>query len=369
MRKNFSKLIKTLSVASLIFAGTLGIADAREVTVEGFGTDRESALRDARRLAVEQVAGSFVDSSTLTTNGMVELDNIYTNSKGFIGKTTVLSENFSGGIYKVRALIDVDQNPNPELLRQVQAVMALNDPRIAVVVFKENSTVHEEAIESAIMDRLISLNFTHMIDPTITAGLHNAQMLESLYNGRPVSGIGSSFGADFIVLGKCYTTSSNIKIPDFKGGYLETGLNDGRTELTAKIIRLDTGNILETFTVETSGIGEGNSSAERQALKNMAEQAAAKVDEKFRRIGARNTKGIQITAVSGDYNKIQYFANDIRGLAGVQSVYVREYRGGKAIIDIDTDQDIDTLLFLLRNRSSINFVIKSTGGGSAVLAI
>lgn len=361
---------KFLSVAAiLIIALIVNVAEAKEVTVDGMGTDHDSALRDARRLAVEQVVGTFVDSRTLTKNYMVELDNIYTKSTGFVGKVTILSEGVENGIYKIRATIDVSENPNPEILQQVQAVMALNDPRIAVAVFKGNSTLHEEAIESAIMERLISLNFTHVIAPNVVAGLHNAQMLNDLYNGRPVSGIGSSFGADFIVLAKCNTTSKDIKIPDFKGGYLDTGLNNGQTELIAKIIRLDTGDILETFTVETSGIGEGTTTAEREALKNMANQAAAKVDEKFRRIGSRSSNGLQIIAITSDYKKVQSLASDLRNLPGVQSVYIREHNGGRAILDIDSSQSMDTVMLLLGSRSSVNFVIESTSGNTARLRL
>lgn len=358
-----------LFAAVMIIAGILNLAEAKEVTVDGVGLDRESALRDARRLAVEQAVGTFVDSRTLTANFMVELDNIYTKSTGFVGKINVLSEGVENGLYKIRATIDVSENPSPEILRQVQAVMALNDPRIAVAVFKDNSALHEEAIESAIMERLISLNFTHVIDPNVVAGLHNAQMLNDLYNGRPVNGIGSSIGADFIVLARCRTTSKDIRIPDFKGGYVDTGLNNGQTELTAKIIRLDTGDILETFTVETSGIGEGTTTAEREALKNMANQAAAKVDEKFRRIGSRSSSGLQIIAVTSDYQKVQALANDLRNLPGVQSVYIREHNGGRAILDVDSSQGMDTVLLLLGSRSSVRFVIESTSGSTARLRL
>ena len=369
MKKILFKFFKAATLAGLVIAGTFNIAEAETVTVDGVGTDRESALKSARRLAVEQVVGVLVDSRTLVNNGMMELDNIYSKSNGFIGKIEILHEGMDNGLYKIQARIDVDKNPSPEILQQVQAVVALNDPRIAVVILKENFSIHEDSIESAIMDSLISRNFTHMIDPSIVSSLHNAQMLENLYNGRPVKDIGSSLGADFIVLGKCRTNSKDIKIPDFKGGYLNTGLNSGKTEMTVKIIRLDTGDILETFNVETTGVDEGNSTAEREAVKNMANQAASKVDEKFRRIGARSSKGIQITINSKDYDKIQKFANDIRDINGVQNVYIREHRNGKAIVEVDTDQNIETLLLLLRSRSSVDFVVESTGGSSAVLSV
>ena len=369
MRKCLSKFIKSAVVAGIILIGGGSIAGAEQVTVEGVGTDRESALRYARRVAVEEAVGTFVDSRTLTKDFMLELSTICMKSTGFVGKVDVLSEGFEGDIYKVRAVIDVNQNPSPELLEQVQAVMALNDPRIAVAIFKEGSTVHEEAIEAAIMEKLISRNFTHVIDPKIVAGLHNAQMLDSLYNGRAITGVGSSFGADFIVLGKCRTTSRQVMIPDFKGGYKDLGLNKGTTEIVTKIIRPDTGDVLETFTLETTGMESRAGGAESIALKNMANEAADKVDEKFRRIGARNSRGIQITAIARDYDTIQELASDLRGISGVQSVYVREHRGGKAIIDIDTDQSVDSLLFLLRNNSTLNFSIDSTGGSSAQITI
>ncbi len=369
MKEHFFKLIRNLTFAGLIFAGIFNIAEAKTVTVEGVGPDRESALRDARRVAVEQVVGTFVDSRTLTKNFMIELDNVYTKSSGFVGKIDVLSEGAANGLYRVRAAIDVDQNPNPEILQKVQAVMALNDPRIAVVVLKENSSVHEERIESAIMERLISLNFNHVIDPNIVAGLQNAQMLNDLYNGRPVSGVGSSFGADFIVLGKCRTTSDKIIIPDFRGGYVDTGVDRGKTEIFTKIVRIDTGDILETFTLETSGMDARTGEAESMAVKNMAEQASAKIEEKFRRIAAKSNTGLQITAISGDYDKIMELANDLRSVSGVQSVYVREHNGGRAIIDIDSSQSMETVLLLLRNASTISFFVDSTSGNSARLIL
>lgn len=343
---------------------------AKEVTVDGAGADRESALRDARRIAVEQVVGTFVDSRTLVENYAVALDNIYTKSSGFVGKVTILQEGMVGGIYQVRATIDVNQNPDPALLQQVESVVALNDPRIAVIVLKAGEQgVHEELIESAIMDRLISLNFSHIIDPKIVAGLQDARMLESLYDGRPIERIGGSFGADFVVMGKCNTTTEKISIPDFKGGYKTTNLDSGRSDMTVKIIRLDTGDILETFSVESSGLEFGNGKAERESVKAMADQAAAKVDEKFRRIGARSSSSVQITASSRDFSKIQSLADELRSIPGVQNVILREHNNDKAILDVDTNQSAGTLIQMLKNRSQLGIYVDSVSGSSAKLIV
>ena len=270
MKSHFWKIILLVTV---IFAGIFNLAEAREVTVDGVGSDRESALKDARRVAVGQVVGTFVDSRTLTKNNMLELDEICLKSRGFIGKVDILSEGVSEGMYKVRATIEVQENPSPELLQQVQAVVALNDPRIAVAVLKENSAVHEKGIETAIIDKLTSINFSHITAANSVTNLQNIQQSKNI--------------ADFIVFGECRTTSKEIQIPDFKGGYVDTGFYRAATEMIVKIVKIDTGDILETFTVGTSGVEVEDDLAESESLKNMADQAATKVDEKFRRIGSK----------------------------------------------------------------------------------
>ena len=279
--KNF--FVKIFLLVTFVLAGIFNFAEAEEVTVEGVGVNRDDALRNARRVAVEQVIGTFVDARTLTKNNILELDRVYTKTSGFIGNVNVLSEGMDGEFYKVRAKINVASNPSSEILQQIQAVVALNDPKIAVCVFKENSAIHEDAIESAIIDKLVSVKFNHIVDSKLATGLQNSQTLTALESGRAVKNL----GAEFIVLGRCFTTSKSIKIPDFKGGYIETGLDNGTTQMVTKIIKADTGEVLETFTVETSGLGVGDESARREAVKNMAGQAADKVEEKFRRIGAK----------------------------------------------------------------------------------
>ena len=363
--------VKTKLVLLLLFLGILSsTAWAKEVTVVGVGTDRVSAMRDARRIAVEEVIGTLVDSRTLVENYVVALDNIYTKSTGFVGKVDVLQEGMVGDTYQVRATIDVNQNPDPALLQQVESVVALNDPRIAVIVLKaDEQGVHEEFIESAIMDRLISLNFSHIIDPKIVAGLQDARLLESLYDGRPITHVGSNFGADFVVMGKCRTTTEKVTIPDFKGGYKTTNLDSGSSDMTVKIIRLDTGDILETFSVESSGLEFGNSKAERESIKAMANQAAEKVDEKFRRIGARSSSSVQITAAAQNYSKIQSLADELRSIPGVHNVIIREHNNGRAILDVDTNQSAGSLVQMLRDRTRLGIFVDAVSGSSAKLIV
>ena len=60
--QKIQKRIAVLSCAAMI-AGS-GIAAAQVVTVDGYGDDKESAMRDAKRVAASQLAGTYIKSET-----------------------------------------------------------------------------------------------------------------------------------------------------------------------------------------------------------------------------------------------------------------------------------------------------------------
>ena len=342
---------------------------AEQVSVEGTGGDRQSAIADAKRAAVNQVVGTYIDSRTLVSDSELALDEILTKSVGFVTDVQILRENNLGGVYTVQALVNVSKES--ELTSRLQTIMSLNDPRIAVIVLREGTNQHEDRVESAIMDSLIEMGFGHVVDADITAGLNNAQMLRSLYEGRGAGqAVGSSFGADFIVMGKTNAESNQVMIPDFKGGYKTTALNSGRAEMTAKIIRLDSGDVLSTFTVDAKGMETNRSYAEREAMKNIAVQAAAKVEEKFRRLGAKTDSSVQITAIiRGGNDKLQQLVEDLKSVPGVGNVFMREQKNGRAIISVDTAHNANTVVQMLKSRTRLNIFADSIGGASATLIV
>lgn len=352
----------------LFFLFMFSTAFAKDVTVTGNGLDRQSAIKDAERNAVEQAAGVFVDSRTLVDKSIVAFDEIMTKAHGFVTNINVLEEKSFGTSYQIRAVVSVDTNSNSALATDLQMIMSLNDPRIAVIVFKEGTSQHEEYIENAMTDKLISLNFNHVVDAGIVAGLENAKMLESLYNGRRITSVGSSYGADFVVIGKVNTTSKNISIPDFKGGSLKTQFEQGTAEMTTRIIRLSTGDILETFTVEGKGIHLSNEDAEKDALKEMGREAAEKIEEKFRHLATRST-GVQITAETNDYGKVEKLISDLKNVSGVSGVILREHKNGKAIIFVDTNQSAATLIEMLRSHTNLLIFPHSITSASASLTL
>ena len=345
-------------------------AAAQKVTVEGVGGDKASALADVKRAAVAQVVGTYIDSRTLVADSELALDEVLTKSSGFVTDVQILHEGNMNGVYTIKAVVEVSENS--ALASRLSAIMSLNDPRIAIIVLREGTNKHEERIEASMMDSLISMGFNHIVDADVAAGLNNAQMLRSLQEGRGAgSAVGSSFGADFVVLGKTSADSASVAIPDFKGGYKQTALNSGRAEMTAKIIRLDTGDVLSTFTVDGKSMETNQSYAEREAMKDIARQAAAKVEEKFRRIGANaDTGGIQITAViRGNNSMLMQLVEDLKAVPGVNNVYLREQTGGRAKIAVDTTMTTSALVQALKSRTKLGIFADGMSAASATLIV
>lgn len=349
-----------------IFAGCMllvNTAGAQVVTTEGYGPDRGSALRDAERQAVENVVGTFIDSKTLVSQGRVALDEIYAKATGFVRGSTVISEGPDGSGYRVRASVDVDSSGNSALISSLTAIMRLNDPRIAVVVLNHGS--RDEWVEEAMNERLIDMGFSHVVDASLVASLQDARLLEHIYQGgTSIHSIGSSFGADFLVLGRVSTDAGNVEIPDFQGGYKNTRLFTGNAEMTAKIIRFDTGDIVGTFAVDTAIIKNSVKNAEREALKALALKSADKVEEKFKKAGANVNTSVQVIVRAWDYQRVEAVAAVLRGISGINNVYIREHNGERAILECDSSQSAQTVAAMLRQQRQEGIFVDGISGST-----
>lgn len=248
---NFRKLFKyLLSLVIIIFYFNAGFA--QEVVVKGVGSDKNSALRDASRNAVEQVVGTFIDSKTLVSKNVVALDEIYAKSQGFVRNVTVLESKQINGGWEVTARVDVNTNPDSQLMSRVAMIAQLNDPRIGVVVTYHGDAVSEEqkkkylvVCTGAINENLVKQGFVHVVIPKSNEEMEteNLQRFENV---------------DFIVIGKLDINTNPVKLTKYSDytnenaevNTVATGLERTLAELDVKVVRADTQEIAGEFHVE-----------------------------------------------------------------------------------------------------------------------
>lgn len=110
------------------------ISYAQQVTVTGVGDNKDDAIKDAFRNAVEQVVGVYVNSNTVVSNSQVEFDKIYANSEGYVNDFKVLRTAYKGEGCQVQVCVDIDMEPSSKLLRDLKLTYMLDNPRIMVKV-------------------------------------------------------------------------------------------------------------------------------------------------------------------------------------------------------------------------------------------
>lgn len=369
--KNFAGFIAGLCAWLTLLIGT---ASAQVVVVDGTGTDRESAVQDAMRRAVEVVVGTFVDSKTLIERSQVVSDEIYAKSEGFARNVEILSARESAGLYTVSARIDVDTSPDSALMDRLKMVMALNDPRIAVIVFRRdgNGVMYDDRLEAAINERLLSLGFSHVLDAGTASRLMDDSLLAIMYadDQRHFDIDGAGFGADILVLGKSEGDAEGVEFTRYDGmTTTQTPFKRGFAEMSVKVVKLDTGNLVGTFHVEGTGLDVSERLARSKALKDVASRAAEEVEKALRHEGSKVSGGVQFLVRASSERALDKFVAALRSLSGVQSVYIRERHGLTATIEAASAQKAPALVNMLKGSGQIGIFVENMSGNRAELSV
>ena len=240
----------------LLTAALLGLlsqsAFAQLVTAEGTGPDRDGALRDAQRNAVEQIAGTLIDTRTVVENMRVKLDEIYTSAQGYISRTDILSEGAqSDGSYKIVARFDVDTSPGAELARRLHALAAPSTPRVAVMPFNIKAAVshnldfsYNESVSEEVAFAMTNVDGFDVLERGELARVAEERQLSmpGLANDRAAMQFGELLGADYILVGSI-TGLSSKKMNNEMVGFGNTQ-SQVIAHLTGRLIEVKTGRVV-----------------------------------------------------------------------------------------------------------------------------
>lgn len=352
-----------------------GMIQAQEVTVVGMGVDRDGALRDAARNAVEQVVGVLLDSRTLMSNLRIEMDEVYKESQGFVKRSEILEESrVDESTYRVKALIDVDTSPDAKLIERLTMIMRMNDPRIVVMVLSGTNAKgianHDEEVESVLNARLMEMGFNHVADADQIIKLHGAEFLNSIYEGRTgIIGEAGDNACDYLVLGIAAAMPWNVAVPDYRTGNMRNSpLFGAKAKLNVKVFKYDTGDIVGTFVSEATGVGNNQGMAINRGMLQAASDAAKRLEDTFRHFGAKSKQGMTVIASAKDYGQVNSLVQILNSLGIVDKVYIRGYEEGKVVLEVDTAQKPYVLVTALRTKD-FKFVVEQMSNSSLTLRL
>ena len=373
--------MKKLFIALCLALAMVQTAFAQTVIVDGVGVDRDAAMRDAARVAVEQVAGMYINSNTVVSNTSVEMDEILSHAQGYVQNIQVISESMNGGEYRIRASVDVNTDPNSAFMKRMDAVMRLNDPRIGVVILTDDPDIdhefyalpgHDTILETALNERLLTVEFKHVVDVSLLSQLQDSAVLNAVYRGDsrlPYSGSNADRPIDYLVIGRSHAEGYKVKLPDNHGGYVETQMSSARTHLDLKIISFGTSTIIGTYSVDGQGVENSPALAARKSRQAAAGKAAEKLEQQFLKAAASGFSGIQLTVRANDFSLVEKLVRELKELRGVQDVYVRGTNAGKTTIDIASAQKPFTILQMLQRETDLSIFVESTSDSELKIAL
>ncbi len=106
----------TMLLSLVVVLAASALADAQQTIVAaGMGVSRTAALEDARRKAVEQGVGTFIDSHTQVANFVVLHDKIYARATGYVTRETIVSEGTAADglfVVTIRAAVQAEAIKN-----------------------------------------------------------------------------------------------------------------------------------------------------------------------------------------------------------------------------------------------------------------
>lgn len=336
-------------VAAVVALGLVSRAAAAEkvetvglaaIVGDDLAAARDRALDDAKRKAVEQVAGTHVTARTVTESFQLVEDTIYARASGFVRSYAILEELREGETYRVRIEAEVDAKALVDDLEKIFATK----PRVIVLVAEQNigadrpsywwgssgATADLSILQSTLIAAWQPRGYA-FIDPGMLAGSLkvDAPLKTPDLSDAAARTLGRDTDADVAVVGKVLVNDAGPMMEGVKmHAYHAVG--------TLRALSIDTGEILAV--VDDTGVAahvDANLGG-RLAIKALAEKAGGALEKKLLArwmAEAASSRSLELVLEGVKSGKeLRAVEKAIAQLRGVESVRARRRKGSKVVL-------------------------------------
>ena len=329
--------------------------ETRTVTAEGVAAiqsnardiARDAAIEDAQKRAVEQAIGILIDSQTQVENYQLISDKILAQTKGYIKQYSVVGEAVDSGLLRVRINAEVALDQLTDDLTGIGILLErMNKPRTMVLIAEQNvgqrvyawwvepqgQEADMSAVENAFMDRFTSKGF-EFIDHEAAAKdikVTKAYRIPNLSVAQSKT-LASQVDAEVVIIGKAVAKLY---------GEISGGMKSVQADLTARAVRVDTGQVIATATTHAAAVHISEITAGNDALRKAANEAADDMIAKILAVYAKetgSTRSINITISGLDKTQFVKFKDVLMNqVRGIKDLYERSFTGTLAKISVDS---------------------------------
>jgi hypothetical protein len=323
---------------------TIEVTGVAAVVNNDVAAARDKAIDDAKRKAVEQVAGAQISSQSMTENFQLVEERIYARASGFVRRYEIKSEfKDPDGTYHVKIKAAVDAGSVAENLDQIFKVK----PRVIVLIAEQNVGASSMSYWwgqkgfSSEMDLMMNSLIGEwqpkgfkFVDPGMLKGklkLTKAMQRAELGNDDVLT-LGKNSDADIAIVGKVVVTDAG---PVMEGVKMRSFHAVG----TLRILNVDTGEILAVADEGATAAHIDGNQGGRLAIKALAKTLSPGLEKNILSKWTAEAASAQSLEVvlkglkgSSELNRVtQYLKGEVRG---VESVDVRRKRKGQVYLDV-----------------------------------
>jgi len=380
----FGFLFLFVSSLPLMAQETKTVTAEGVAAIQGNARDiaRDAAIEDAQKRAVEQAIGILIDSQTEVENYQLISDKILAQTKGYIKQYSVVGETVDGGLLRVRINAEVSLDQLTDDLTGIGILLGrMNKPRTMVLIAEQNvgqgvyawwaepqgQEADMSAVENAFMDRFTSKGF-EFIDHEVASKdikVTKAYRIPNLSVAQAKT-LASQVDAEVVIIGKAVAKLY---------GEIGSGMKSVQADLTARAVRVDTGQVIATAATHAAAVHISEITAGNDALRKAADDAADDMIAKILAVYAKetgSTRSINIT-ISG-LNKTQFvkfkdvLMNQVRGIKGLHE---RSFTGTLAKISVDSRNSAQMLSdeLALKDFGTFSVEVVSSTPNSLILKV
>ncbi len=343
-----------------------GYTLGQSTTILGMGMalNKDAAIEQAKRDAVEQGLGAVIASETIVKNSAVFSDNIYSKAQGFVKSFEVVSENQdSDGLWSVEIQAEVTAILDEILQNEVAMQTLLNSmnrPRIMFLVREENliDNIPTDFAETKLLSMFYNSGFD-VVDRQLVAAMKGEPDYDQALNGNvaAASKIAGSLGAEVIVIGTAKISS---------GGKIYN-MYSGQADINGKIVRGDTGEILA---VVPQARGKKPHISETTAGVNATNDAAEKlgrdiINQLIQKWSTQQANFIKVYMVvkNSDFGSYMMFESFLKAqtVPGIRNAYAKTLNEGVAEFEIEFEGKAQDLASGLSRTAPEGLRFKITG--------
>ncbi len=307
------------------------------VTVDGRGADKDAAIQDALRTAVEKGAGQFIHSQTETQDYQVVLDKILSKSAGFVKHYDVVKvTSAADGIVTVKVTAEVAVKAVATEWGEIQILLhQKGKPRLMVVIGeKVDADVREDSIVASEVEKQLLKNDFPLVDKAQLTEIQKREMQEASFGSdmSRIVAIGKQFGAELVIAGSAiaeYGSQEQLYgVPVSMYG----------ASVRIKAVRTDNAALLFSDNVDARKGSRTRNTAATEALRQAGAEAAKKVQDGILAKWAREvaeTQSVNLEVNGMTFSGRTKFVAALKKIKVVGGVQPRALSNGVATFTVD----------------------------------